>query len=250
LTAALVAAALITLAGCGGAETPEPRIAVSDIPAPVRGALPIGSPIALRTDRHATQWAPLRRAAIARAAPSAGARAVARLPARTPENTTNLIVVLGRARDVRGAIWIHARLPDAQTGWVARADLGGYELVRTRLIVDRARLTLTLLRDGKPVFRAPVGIGRAGSPTPAGNYFIRNRLTRYASPFYGPIAFGTSAQSPTLTDWPAGGFVGIHGTNEPNLIPGRVSHGCIRLRNADIVRLARSLPVGTPLTIV
>jgi lipoprotein-anchoring transpeptidase ErfK/SrfK len=133
---------------------------------------------------------------------------------------------------------------------VSRADLGGYEIVRTRLIVDRARLTLTLLRDGKAVFHAPVGIGAAGSPTPAGSYFIRNRLTRYASPFYGPIAFGTSAQSPTLTDWPAGGFVGIHGTNEPNLIPGRVSHGCIRLRNADIVRLARLLPVGTPLTIV
>jgi hypothetical protein len=241
---------LIAVAGCGGADKPEPHIAVSDIPAPVQGALPIGRSIALRSDPHATQWAPLRRAAIARVAPSAGARAVARLPARTPEDTTNLVVVLGRVRDARGAIWIHARLPDAQTGWVTRKDLGGYEIVDTRLIVDRARLTLTLLRDGKPVFRAPVGIGMAGSPTPAGSYFIRNRLTRYASPFYGPIAFGTSAQSPTLTDWPAGGFVGIHGTNEPNLIPGRVSHGCIRLRNADIVRLARLLPVGTPLTIV
>jgi lipoprotein-anchoring transpeptidase ErfK/SrfK len=74
-------------------------------------------------------------------------------------------------------------------------------------------------------------------------------LTRYASPFYGPIAFGTSAQSRTLTDWPAGGFVGIHGTNEPGLIPGRPSHGCIRLRNPDIVRLARLLPIGTPLEI-
>ena len=32
-------------------------------------------------------------------------------------------------------------------------------------------------------------------------------------------------------------------------MPGRVSHGCIRLRNADILRLARLLPVGTPLEI-
>jgi hypothetical protein len=250
LTGALGAAALIALAGCGGADKPESHIAVSDIPVPVRGGLQIGPPVALRTDPHATQWAPLRRAAIARAAPSAGARPVVRMSARTPEDTTNLVVVLGRTRDARGAIWIHARLPDAQTGWVARADLGGYVIVRTRLIVDRARLTLTLLRDGKAIFHAPVGIGAPGSPTPGGSYFIRNRLTRYASPFYGPIAFGTSAQSPTLTDWPAGGFVGIHGTNEPNLIPGRVSHGCIRLRNADIERLARLLRVGTPLTIV
>jgi lipoprotein-anchoring transpeptidase ErfK/SrfK len=28
-----------------------------------------------------------------------------------------------------------------------------------------------------------------------------------------------------------------------------MSHGCIRLRNADVLRLARLMPVGTPLTI-
>jgi lipoprotein-anchoring transpeptidase ErfK/SrfK len=43
--------------------------------------------------------------------------------------------------------------------------------------------------------------------------------------------------------------VGIHGTDRPDLVPGRVSHGCIRLRNADIRALARRMPVGTPLTI-
>ncbi len=74
-------------------------------------------------------------------------------------------------------------------------------------------------------------------------------MTAYASPVYGPVAFGTSARSTTLTDWPGGGFVGIHGTNQPGLLPGRVSHGCIRLRNADVVRLARLMPVGTPITI-
>jgi hypothetical protein len=41
-------------------------------------------------------------------------------------------------------------------------------------------------------------------------------------------------QSSVLTDWHGGGFVGIHGTDAPQLIPGRVSHGCIRLRNRDI----------------
>jgi lipoprotein-anchoring transpeptidase ErfK/SrfK len=175
---------------------------------------------------------------------------VTRLPARTPESTTNLVLALGRTHDARGRLWIRARLPDGRRGWITRASLGGYVVVRTRLVVDRARLTLTLLREGRAIFTAPIGIGAPGTPTPAGHFYVRNRLTRYASPFYGPIAFGTSAQSPTLTDWPAGGFVGIHGTNEPNLIPGRISHGCIRLRNADILRLARLLPVGTPLTIV
>jgi lipoprotein-anchoring transpeptidase ErfK/SrfK len=134
-------------------------------------------------------------------------------------------------------------------GWVPRAALGGYTRVSTRLVVDRAHLGLTLYSGGKAVFRAPIGIGKPGTPTPRGRYYVRNRLTTYRSPFYGPVAFGTSARSQVLTDWPAGGFVGIHGTNRPDLLPGRVSHGCIRLRNADLLRLARLLPVGTPLVI-
>jgi lipoprotein-anchoring transpeptidase ErfK/SrfK len=44
--------------------------------------------------------------------------------------------------------------------------------------------------------------------------------------------------------------VGLHGTNEPDLIPGRPSHGCIRLRNKDIIRLYRLVPRGTPLHVI
>ena len=130
-----------------------------------------------------------------------------------------------------------------------RRTLGGYATVTTRLDIDTRRLRATLYRDGKPVLRAPIGVGAPGTPTPTGRFYIRDKLTQYASPFYGPVAFGTSARSPTATDWPAGGFVGIHGTDQPGLIPGRISHGCIRLRNADILALARRLPIGTPLTI-
>ena len=99
------------------------------------------------------------------------------------------------------------------------------------------------------MLRAPVGVGTAGWPTPRGRFYIRNRLTRYSSATYGPIAFGTSARSPVATGWPAGGFIGIHGTDRPDLVPGRVSHGCIRMRNADILALARRMPIGTPVTI-
>jgi lipoprotein-anchoring transpeptidase ErfK/SrfK len=99
------------------------------------------------------------------------------------------------------------------------------------------------------VFEAPVGVGRTDAPTPRGEFYVRDKLTSFDNSFYGPIAFGTSARSAVLTDWPNGGYVGIHGTNEPQLIPGRISHGCIRMRNTDILRLARLMPVGTPLTI-
>jgi len=52
-----------------------------------------------------------------------------------------------------------------------------------------------------------------------------------------------------LSDWPGGGVVGIHGTNQPQLIPGRPSHGCIRVPNAAIKRLWQLMPIGTPVRI-
>jgi hypothetical protein len=241
------------LAGCGGRGTTEAtaHLAVADIPGPVQEGLTIGAPEQLPADPHAVRWAALRQPAIARTRPSRRAHVVVRLSSRTPEATTNLVLVLGSRRDASGRLWIRARLPGrgVRSGWLPRSALGTYGVVHTRLIVDRARLTLTLLRNGRVTFRAPVGVGRPQTPTPGGLFYVRDRVTRYASAFYGPIAFGTSARSSTLTDWPGGGFIGIHGTDRPDLVPGRISHGCIRLRNRDIVRLAKLMPVGTPLEI-
>jgi hypothetical protein len=198
------------------------------------------------------RWAPVVRAVTARDDPRGAAAVVAALETTTPEGTSNLVLVLGARTDGAGRVWVHVRLPvlpNNQTAWVTREALGPYRFVDTRLIVELDTLSATLYRGRKAVFRAPVGVGTAEAPTPRGQFYVRNRLTTYASPVYGPLAFGTSARSATLTDWPGGGFIGIHGTNQPDLLPGRVSHGCIRLRNEDILRLAELMPVGTPLTI-
>jgi L,D-transpeptidase catalytic domain len=187
----------------------------------------------------------------ARSAPRRTGAPVARLGRWTPEGTTNLVLTLDGRRTSRG-VWIRVRLPILpanRTGWVPRKALSDWKEVRTRLLVDRGRLRATLYRRGKVVFRAPVGVGKSHWPTPRGEFFIRNQLYGFGNPVYGPIAFGTSARSAVLTDWPGGGFIGIHGTNEPGILPGRVSHGCIRMRNGDILRLARLMPVGTPLTV-
>jgi lipoprotein-anchoring transpeptidase ErfK/SrfK len=156
------------------------------------------------------------------------------------------VLVTGATR-ARGGLWVPIRGAGA-AGWAPRSALGGYETVDTRLFVDTHAFTATLRRADEVVFRAPIGVGTSAAPTPTGSFYVRNVLTRYRSVFYGPVAFGTSARS-TLTDWPAGGFVGIHGTNRPDLIPGRISHGCIRMRNEDIRALARVMPVGTPMEI-
>jgi hypothetical protein len=200
-----------------------------------------------------SRWTAVTRPTIARVRPDGRAAVVARLASKTPEGTANVVTVLEAKTDRGGHLWVEVRLPvlpNGTLGWVPRRALGAYHAVRTHLVVDRATLTASLHRNGRPIFRAPVGVGAAAWPTPDGDFTVRSKLTRYRSPFYGPLAFGTTARSAVLTDWPAGGFVGIHGTDEPQLIPGRVSHGCIRMRNDEIVRLARLMPVGTPLTIL
>jgi hypothetical protein len=225
---------------------------VAVLPRAPRPAFSVSRPVLLRDARAVSRWAPVVRGVEVRAAPAARSAGIAELEPETPEGTTNLVLVLGEAERA-GELWVHVRLPilpNNRTGWIPRRALGGYQFVHTHLVVSLTRLTATLFHDGKAIFRAPVGVGRPYWPTPTGEFYVREKLTRFSSPFYGPLAFGTSARSAALTDWPDGGFIGIHGTNEPELLPERVSHGCIRMRNEDIVRLARLLPVGTPLTIV
>jgi len=237
----------------GSSQATAHSLEVGALPPPVRPAFVPGRPHLLQEHGAAARWAPVLSRTSGLTAPRPGAPVVGTIEPTTPEGTTNIVLVLATREDSSGHVWARVplpMLPNGTTGWVPRTALGGYAIVRERVVVDLERLRLTLLRNGRAIFRAPIGVGRAGTPTPRGQFFIRDRLTRYSSPFYGPLAFGTSARSARLTDWPAGGFIGIHGTNEPQLLPGRVSHGCIRLRNADVLELGRLMPVGTPLTIV
>ncbi len=193
------------------------------------------------------------RAEWARAKPSTSARKVAKLTLRTPEATDDLVMVLDRT-ETRGREWLRVRLPvrpNGTTGWVPASALGELQPVKTWLKISTKTFKATLIKNGKTVFRAPIGVGQSQWPTPRGQFYIRAKLTGYGSAgsFYGPLAFITSATSNQLTDWPGGGLVGVHGTSLPGLIPGRISHGCVRMRNADILKLEKLMPVGTPLTV-
>ena len=241
-----------------GGSTPPDSVAL-----PAGGTLPAGrtSNVAVfsapRSSGVTTQargsstYTPIVQNVAARSTPSATSRIVARLTTRTPEGTTTLVPVLKRVKR-GGALWLKIGLPvlpNGTTGWVPRTATGGYGFLSTRLEISRTTLRAVLYRGNKQLLSAPIGIGQTKWPTPTGRFIIRNKLTKYASPTYGPIAFGISARSAVLTDWPAGGFIGIHGTNQPQLIPGRISHGCIRLRNTDILKLARLMPIGTAVMI-
>jgi lipoprotein-anchoring transpeptidase ErfK/SrfK len=199
-----------------------------------------------------SRWAYVEDAVPARADPSAAARVVGRLPAVTPERVPNVTLLLQGKIDERGRYWVRVRLPilpNGSTGWVPRSALGGFNAIRTRLVIDRALFTATLYKGGRVIFRSRVGVGKSHWPTPRGEFHVREKLSGFKDPIYGPLAFGLNARSAVLTDWLNGGFIGIHGTNQPQILPGRVSHGCIRMPNRAILRLARLLPMGTPVTI-
>jgi hypothetical protein len=200
-----------------------------------------------------SRWAFVDRRVAARARPDADALIVGRLELKTEDGTDELVLALATTRGADGRRWVRVRLPIrpvGRTGWVPMSALEPLVRVKTWLRVDLRRLRATLIRSGRVVFRAPVAVGRSKWPTPRGEFYIRNKFVGFPrDTIYGALAFGTSAKSEVLTDWPRGGIVGIHGTDRPELIPGRVSHGCIRMRNRDILRLGRLMPVGTPLTI-
>ncbi len=207
----------------------------------------------LSDERRVTRYAKAVTRAVVRSRPSATAARVARLRYLTEDGLFEIYPILESHVDDLRRTWLHVRLPmrpNGQVGWVRRESLGSLQTVVTMLRVDRATLRATLYRGGRRVWSSPVAVGAAATPTPAGTFWIRSRLRGLRSdPAYGPYAFGTAAYS-VLSEWPGGGVIGIHGTDQPQLIPGRPSHGCIRVPNSAITRLWQLMAVGTPVVIV
>ncbi len=244
-------------------RAPEPRSVSVDAAgaraAPAAGEVDTRAAYAVRRDTvlsrpgGVSHYAFVERPVGVHARPGKHAPAIGALRTRTQDGTDELVLVLRRRMTVAGRAWVKVRVPllhRPPVGWIPQRALSRMVAVRTLFVVDRAALRARLYRGGRVVLRVPVGIGAKVSPTPPGAFYVRDRFIGLdPRGLYGPIAFGTSARSRHLTDWPGGSFVGIHGTNQPQLIPGRVSHGCVRLRNRDIRRLSRLMPVGTPVTI-
>lgn len=198
-----------------------------------------------------THWAhPAQRAPVHKA-PSHASGVITRLHYLTEDGKPEVYLVLRVRVDGDGSMWARVRIPmrpNGTRGWVRRSALGQLHVVRTRLVIRRRTFRANLYRRGHRIWSSRIGVGKPESPTPAGHFYVREKLADYAGSFYGPIALGTSAYS-RLSEWPKGGVIGVHGTSQPELLPGRVSHGCIRVPNDAIARLASRVPLGTPILI-
>lgn len=188
---------------------------------------------------------------VVRAAPSAGARPIATVNEFRPDFRKHIVHAVEARRDAKGRLWYRIILvgrPNGRSGWIP-ASQAELQPTRAEIVVSRSERTLALRVDGRLRLETTIAVGKAGAPTPVGYHYVTSRFTPNNA-FLGAFALELSAYSPTLTDWPGGGVVGIHGTSRPDLLGRAVSHGCIRVSNAAALVLKRFAPVGTPVRVI
>jgi lipoprotein-anchoring transpeptidase ErfK/SrfK len=130
---------------------------------------------------------------------------------------------------------------DANLGQPAPAQIR----VKRQVIVSVPDRKLVVMQNGAVLRVFEVAVGADVSPSPSGTFEIVRRLTE-------PIYYHAGVVIPAGDDNPLGprwvglnkkGY-GIHGTNAPRSIGKAASHGCIRMRNRDIVQFFAMVSVG------
>lgn len=163
------------------------------------------------------------------------------------------LVLLVKDAPETNCAWLEvylAQRPNGSTGWIKRADVD-VSSHTYRMEAHLADFKLDVFKNGEKIGNYDIAVATEDTPTPGGLFFT-NMLLQPPDPDgdYGPYAYGLSGYSEKLTSFNGGdGQLGIHGTNQPDKIGTRVSHGCIRLRNDDITKLALELPLGVPVQV-
>jgi len=121
---------------------------------------------------------------------------------------------------------------------------------KREVIVSITDRKLALLEDGEIVKVYPVAVGKASTPSPAGDFTVINRLTDPTYYHKGQVIPAGPA-NPLGNRWiglSQKGY-GIHGTNQPRSIGKAASHGCIRMAKADLKELFAILRPGDTVSI-
>jgi lipoprotein-anchoring transpeptidase ErfK/SrfK len=193
---------------------------------------------------------------VARTEPGAGA-VVMQLGTRARWNGGPVgLLVLATARDAQDRLWVRARLPirpNGTSGWIL-ADFVQLTSTPYRIEISTGRRIVRLRYRGRVIRTYRAVVGRPTMPTPHGLFAVGERvLQQDPNGFLGPWALHLTAFSRTLLDFGGGpGTIGIHGRGGASLqdpLGSARSHGCIRIDNAGIRRLARVAREGTPVLI-
>jgi LysM repeat protein len=139
-----------------------------------------------------------------------------------------------------------AHLQPSAVHKIIKVFTGGYqmdELYRQNhgslISINLSTRQLSFYEGGRLSNKYPVGVGKPATPTPTGNYHVRNK-TLNPGGVLGTRWIGLSIP---------GGNYGIHGTNNPSSIGGYVSNGCIRMHNRDVEELFPKVAIGTAVEI-
>ncbi|MDQ6725665.1 MAG: L,D-transpeptidase [Actinomycetota bacterium] len=167
-----------------------------------------------------------------------------------PQDSGAPLVMLVRSQQPG---WVNVFLPirpNGSSGWVKSSQVGVSQ-TNYYIVIGLTPHRITVFNGNAVVLDERIGLGAGGTPTPTGLFYIKELFKPpNAGGAYGPYAYGLSAFSDVLFSFGAGpGTVGIHGTNEPDSLGRNVSHGCIRMSNTGVTRLAKLLPLGVPVQI-
>ena len=185
----------------------------------------------------------------ARVAPNPHARVVLTLDQFRSDFRPQIVLAVAERTGTNGKPWFRLSLPmrpNGSMGWIPAA-FASISPTHNKIVINRGQRQLYIYRSNKLVFNTIVAIGAPGRVTPLGHFYVMARFTP-DDPFLGVFAVETSAYS-SLTEWPGGGIVGIHGTSMPQLLGQAVSHGCVRISNTAALVLKRYALLGTPITI-
>lgn len=194
---------------------------------------------------------------VARAEPRADARSVGRVHTVAPWNQSPMQLWIEDVKlDEQGEIWYRvllAKKPNGSYGWIP-ADYAQARLTRWRVAVDISSRRMTIFRDGRAVKSARVVVGARSTPTPVGQFAIRE-VVRQPDPdgFSGPYIFHLNANSQKLKSFDGGdGVIGIHGRGGASLndpLGSARSHGCVRVQNRLVRFMAKRIVAGTPVLV-
>jgi len=251
VTAILAVVIVLVVAAAGVFLVSRDDDSPAAAPAPTTAAIPKAS-----TGLSASFAAAPLRAATTKGAdipvystPDAAAAPVSTLSAQTEYTLPRSFLAFDQYQD-----WLHVYLPtrpNDATGWIKASGVSLSKPLEYQIKVSLADHKLTLLHNGAVQFEAPAAIGTDENPTPTGTFYYTDPLDLATQPgtAYGVFAIGLSGHSNTLSEFAGGdGQIAIHGTNDPSTIGQSVSHGCVRVNNDVILKLA-VLPLGTPVVI-
>jgi len=113
------------------------------------------------------------------------------------------------------------------------------------LVISVADRKLALVEDGQVARVYDIAVGKQVTPSPTGELHIINKLVR-PTYYHRGIVIGPGKSNPLGARWiglSRPGY-GIHGTNDPHSIGKAASHGCFRLRTAEVEELFTLVQVG------